>query len=87
MEIKRDKLQYLLDMDNVELADKLTDVMRAMGVEEKKIGKMVHNLPKLKETVCKMSDEQLSAFGAGLGEEKMHEIAKALDGMREGKNG
>ena len=87
LEIKKDKLQFLLNMEEKELKAKLKEVMQAMGVEEKKIEKLVTNLPKLKETVADMSDEQLSAFGAHLGEEKIKAISRAVEEAQGNKNG
>ncbi len=87
MEIKRDKLEFLLNMEEKELKLRLREVMHAMGVEDKKINKLVANLPKLKETVAGMSDEQLGAFGAQLGEEKMKAISRAVEEAQGKKNG
>ena len=58
-----------------------------MGVEDKSIDKLVTNLPKLKETVAGMSDEQINAIGARLGEEKMKAITRAVEAAQSEKHG
>ncbi|HCG36273.1 MAG TPA: hypothetical protein DER23_08015 [Clostridiales bacterium] len=86
--MNKEKLQYLLNMDEKELQTRLTEIMRAMKVEDKKINKMIQNLPRLKESVGAMSDEQIKAFSSQLSEDNLKMITKAIeDAAHGGKHG
>ena len=71
----KEKIQAL---DDMQLYTLISNVVRASGMDEKRIAHLTGDIPRLKRMLCSLSDEQINTLLSSLGRGTANDIINRL---------
>ncbi len=84
MKIDKSALDKLMSLDDKALADTISSLANAAGLDPKTVHKVTGNLDALRQSISKVSEKDISSAVSMLGEERTADVINKIKGNGNG---